>query len=49
MPEAPTYKGTPGQLISKTKKGFFIKTLDSFIEVFEIQTDEKLRVGIKLI
>ena len=49
VPEAPTYKGTPGQLISKTKKGFFIKTLDSFIEVFEIQTDEKLRVGIKLI
>ena len=45
---APSYKGTVGQLISKTHEGFFVKTLDSFIEIYDIETDAKLRVGHKL-
>ena len=46
--KAPIYKGTVGQLISKTQEGFLVKTLDSFIEILEIETDAKLRVGNKL-
>lgn len=43
---APIYKGIPGQVLSKTKKGFLIKTLDSFIEVVEYEG--KLIVGNRL-
>lgn len=46
--DAPTYINTPGQLLAKTGKGFLVKTQDSFIEISEIETTEKLRVGIKL-
>jgi methionyl-tRNA formyltransferase len=44
--DAPIYIGTVGQVLSKTEKGFLIKTKDSFIEVFDIEG--KLRVGDKL-
>ena len=44
---APTYKNTPGQLISKTKDGFLVKTGDSFIEILEYESEKKLRVGYK--
>ena len=43
--QAPHYIGTPGQLLAKTKNGFLIKTLDSFLEIFEIECEVKLRVG----
>jgi methionyl-tRNA formyltransferase len=47
---APSYIGTPGQIIGKNATGHFIvKTLDSFIEVFDIQTNCKLKIGMKLI
>ena len=46
--EAPIYKGTVGQLLAKTKNGFLIKTKDSFIEIFDIDTEVKLKVGDKL-
>lgn len=46
--QAPVYKNTPGQLLSKTKDGFLVKTKDSFIEILEIHTDGKLIVGDKL-
>ena len=46
--DAPKYINTPGQLLAKTKEGFLVKTQDSFIEIFEIETDVKLRVGLKL-
>jgi len=46
--DAPNYKGTVGQLLLKTHEGFLVKTLDSFIEIYEIETDLKLRVGNKL-
>lgn len=45
---APKYINTPGQLLSKTQEGFLVKTKDSFIEICEIQTKAKLRVGDKL-
>ena len=47
IPNAPIYKGTVGQLLSKTDNGFLVKTLDSFIEIYEIETDSKLLVGNK--
>lgn len=41
--DAPQYIGKPGQILSKTKGGFLVKTKDSFIEILEITG--KLRVG----
>ena len=46
--DAPVYKNTVGQLLSKTENGFLVKTQDSFIEISEIESDHKLRVGDKL-
>lgn len=46
--DAPQYINTPGQLLSKTLEGFLVKTKDSFIEILEIETQEKIRVGDKL-
>lgn len=46
--DAPSYINTPGQLLKKTENGFLVKTSDSFIEIQEIECDEKLRVGDKL-
>lgn len=46
--DAPNYIGTPGQLLLKTKNGFLIKTKDSFLEIFEIESDTKLKVGDRL-
>lgn len=45
---APTYINTPGQLLSKTQEGFIVKTKDSFVEILEIESTERLRVGDKL-
>ncbi len=44
--KAPVYKGIPGQVLSKTKVGFYIKTRDSFVEV--VDYEGKLRVGNRL-
>jgi len=46
--DAPNYIGIPGQLLLKTKNGFLIKTKDSFLEIFEIESDTKLKVGDRL-
>ena len=43
-----TYIGTNGQLLIKTNEGFIVKTNDSFIEILEIETKLKLKVGDKL-
>lgn len=48
IPEAPTYVNTPGQILKKTDNGFLIKTGDSFIEILEVETSSKLKVGDKL-
>ena len=45
---APNYINTNGQLLSKTKDGFLVKTGDSFVEILEIDSNQKLRVGDKL-
>ena len=46
--DAPIYIGTPGQLLAKSKDGFIIKSSDSFLEISEIDSDIKLKVGDKL-
>ena len=45
--DAPSYKGTPGQVLMKTNNGLIVKTLDSFLEVFINNDDIKIRVGDK--
>jgi methionyl-tRNA formyltransferase len=45
---APIYKGIPGQILVKTEDGFLVKTNDSFIEILNITSDFKLKVGDKL-
>lgn len=47
--DAPNYIGTVGQLLAKTADGFLVKTKDSFIEISEIYSEIKLKVGDKLI
>lgn len=42
---APDYIGKTGQIISKTKDGFLVKTKDSFVEILDIESDAKLSVG----
>jgi len=46
--ESPKYIGINGQLLAKTSEGFLVKTKDSFIEIYEIETNIKLKVGDKL-
>lgn len=45
---AENYIGTNGQILAKTAEGFIVKTDDSYIEILEIDTDIKLKVGDKL-
>lgn len=42
---AKSYKNTVGQILGKTKSGFYVKTRDTFIEVTEYEYDGKIRVG----
>ena len=43
--DAPCYIGKPGQVLVKTKEGYLVKTLDSFIEILEVSSEVKLKVG----
>ena len=43
---SPKYIGTPGQVLSRTKKGYLVKTRDSFIEIYDITG--KIKIGDKL-
>ena len=45
---APSYINSAGQILSKTPAGFLIKTGDSFIEIVEIESEVKLKVGDRL-
>jgi methionyl-tRNA formyltransferase len=45
---APEYICTPGQLLAKTSEGFLVKTDDSFLEIFQIESNVVLKVGDKL-
>jgi methionyl-tRNA formyltransferase len=42
---APNYKGTPGQILMKKGDSYFVKTIDSMIEIYEIESNVKIRVG----
>lgn len=48
VPDAPSYVGIPGQVLCKTKAGFMVKTLDSFVEIVSYQAEENIRVGDRL-
>lgn len=42
---ARSYKNTVGQVLGKTKNGFYVKTRDTFVEVIEYEYDGTVRVG----
>jgi len=46
--DVPSYKGSVGQILSKSEHGFLVKTKDSFIEILEVQGNLKIgdRLGI---
>ena len=46
--QAVDYIGTNGQILAKTDDGFIVKTNDNFIEILEIESNHKLRIGDKL-
>jgi methionyl-tRNA formyltransferase len=43
--DAISYKGKPGQILFKTLNGYLVKTLDSFIEIVEVESNIKFKVG----
>lgn len=45
---APDYIGTPGQIVGITNNGFIVKTEDSTIEIFDIDSGVKIKLGDKL-
>ena len=44
---SPNYIGIPGTLLFKDKKGFLVKTQDSFIRITKWEAPKKLRVGMR--
>jgi len=48
IPQAPSYINIPGQIIGKTESGFIVKTNDSFIEISQIESPQKLKIGDRL-
>jgi len=45
--DAPNYISTIGQVVGKTNRGLIVKTLDNVIEIFDIDTTAKIRIGDK--
>lgn len=45
---SPIYKGIPGQILAKTENGYFVKTLDSIIEILDIESEIQIRIGDRL-
>lgn len=45
---AHVYKGIPGQVIGRGKQGFYVKTLDSMVELVEYSYNGKIRIGDRL-
>ena len=45
---APYYINTIGQIVGKSNDGYIVKTLDSTLEIFEIESDIQLKIGDKL-
>jgi len=48
IPDAHEYINTPGQILGKSKSGFFVKTKDTVVEVTEYKYSENIRVGDRL-
>lgn len=48
VPGAHEYINTPGQILGKTERGFYVKTGDTMLEVVEYTYDGKVRVGDRL-
>jgi methionyl-tRNA formyltransferase len=46
--KAPNYINTVGQIVGKSANGYFVKSLDNVIEIFELTTDVKLKIGDRL-
>lgn len=46
--DAPSYIDTPGQVLAKTEEGFLVKTSDSFLEILDIDSDARVKVGQRL-
>lgn len=42
------YKGITGQVIGKTNRGFYVKTIDTMVEVIEYQYEGKVKIGDRL-
>jgi len=45
---APIYKGTAGQVVGISDTGYIVKTLDSTIEVQDVTSEVKIRIGDRL-
>jgi methionyl-tRNA formyltransferase len=45
---SPTYKSIIGQIVGITESGFIIKTRDSIIEILEVESSLKLKIGDRL-
>ncbi|MBI5049144.1 MAG: methionyl-tRNA formyltransferase [Deltaproteobacteria bacterium] len=48
IPNAPTYKGIPGQIIGVTLNGFAVKTKDSTLEIVDYEFNGKVKTGDRL-
>jgi methionyl-tRNA formyltransferase len=42
---APNYKCIPGSIVGKSTNGYLVKTVDSTVEIFEIEYDGKIKIG----
>lgn len=49
IPEVPKYKGFPGQILERTDGGFLVKSEDGYLEIREVESDARLKVGDRLV
>ena len=45
IPNIKTYINKPGQILNKFNGGYVVKTKDTFIKIFEVDTKVNLKVG----
>ncbi len=48
FPDAPSYIGIPGAVLTKNRASFLVKTLDSYVRVTDWESDKKIKVGDRL-
>lgn len=49
MTGARPYIGTPGQILGKTDAGFYVKTLDTFVEVVDYMYEGTIKTGDRMV